>query len=115
MTGVAAVLREIAAAPVEFVVGIGEGAIIALGASLPRVAEAALATRLVQDFEGPRIADGWHSVRALVISATCFYKVSDLPRLQAAVPELFATKLQGEESWLTFAIDQSVPHKGFVN
>ena len=86
MTGVAAAMRDIERCKPIFVFGLGQGAVIVAGLTKPRVVEAALATRVVQDWEGPTLARAWNGVKAAALTKPAIHAVSLWERLSLAVP-----------------------------
>ena len=88
MTGVAAAMHDIERRKLMFVFDFGQGAVIVAGLMRPRVVEAALATRVVQDYEGPSLASGWHGVKVAAMSRPAIHAVSSWEQLSLAVLEL---------------------------
>ena len=76
--------------------GVGQGAVVALGLSVPRVVEVALATRAALAEEASEIAPAWHGIRAIMLVAPRLHGVSRLERLREAVPGLFADLAEEE-------------------
>ena len=83
----------------------------------PGVVEAALATRVVQDWEGPTLARAWHGVKAAAMTKPAIHAVSSWEQLSLAVPELTDSATGGAdgdgEQCPLFLVEASYPQKKF--
>ena len=83
MTAVAKAIRALAFHDCEIVLGFGQGAIVALALSRPRVVELALAARVVQPEESRELSPAWHRVRlAIAVEPLLLRATSRLLQLQ---------------------------------
>ena len=76
--------------------GVGQGAVIALAASRPRVVEAALAVSTVMPDEADELRPAWKSVRAVVAWKPATLKLSDWAILSEVAPGLAAPPVAQE-------------------
>ena len=90
LTSVVTAIRGVCEHQSEVVFGLGQGAVVAAALALPRVLETALASKTVTHTEVADLARAWSRLRAVHMLAPCLTKaLSEVRRLEAAVPELF--------------------------
>jgi len=91
LTGVAVAAREVARVKPQVVLGIGQGATIALVLALPRICEIALRNEEVQvaELKAAGMALPWQGIQAVIIAAHCIFRArTKIEMLKEALPEV---------------------------
>ena len=114
LTAVAAVVRWCATRWPAVVLGVGQGGLVALLCSYPRVVEAALALRYVRPDEGCQVAEAWFNVRAFASLSPRYANPSRPSLFFAAFPEVLAEKRGAEAAApASLVFPTSGPHLDF--
>ena len=111
--GCVSALREAGRVGAALIAGEGQGAIIAASLSRPRLVEAALAARQVQDDEATMFSEAWHGVRAILCQAPRVHVTTRIEQLQEAIPEITERPLPGEDHHHVFVISPAAGSSSF--
>ena len=91
LTGIAKAIRELARVKPQLVLGIGQGGVMALLLSRPRICETALRNKVVQatEMKATGMSEAWQGVQAILVGVPQIFKArTSLKMLTDAMPEL---------------------------
>ena len=91
LTGLTKAVREIARVKPQLVIGIGQGAVIALLLRKPRICETSLSIKVVQveEMKNSGMSEAWQGVQAILAVVPQIFKArSNLKMVIVALPEL---------------------------
>ena len=117
LTGLTRAVREVARVKPQIVLGIGQGAVIALLLSKPRLCETSLRTKVVQvdEMKTTGMSEAWQGVQAVLAVVPQIFKArSNLKMLTDALPELVEpTGERKERSIDCFSLGWKYAHEEF--